>query len=165
MRCAALSLLLMVTAPAAVQGEWPFDDLQPSKPPSSLELGPRGGYDWDGDTYSAGAQVRIPVWRRTRVALVPSGDVFNDGTGADWQANLDILLSPGPRGGFYGGLGFGWVELAWGVRERAVNQVLGLRLPLARGRYRSYVEARWTELDEATAFRIVFGFNVVLLRY
>lgn len=160
----ALCLLLLL--PSLATAEWPFDgdDLRPRRPPASAEIGLRGGYDWDGDTYSAGGQARLPLWRRSRVILVPSGDLYNDGSGADWQANVDLVLSPGPRGGFYGGLGLGWVE-AGGEREREVNQLLGLNLPLGRGRTRTYVEARWTERDAGTAFRIVFGLNLVLLRY
>jgi putative exporter of polyketide antibiotics len=50
-------------------------------------------------------------------------------------------------------------------RERAVNQVLGLRLPLGRDRVQSYIEARWTELNRETVFRLVFGLNLNLFRY
>lgn len=129
-----------------------------------MQFGPRAGYDYDGDTYSAGAQLRVPLWRRSRFTLTPSGDIYNDGTRADWQANIDLLMAPGPRGGLYAGLGLGWVETAEG-QERAVNQVIGLQLPVSRGPMGLYVEGRWTELNRKTVFRLVVGLNLALLRY
>ena len=162
-----LFLLVLPGTVAVGHAEWPYDDddIGRRRRPSAVGLGPRVGYDYDGDTFSAGAQLRIPVWRRSRVMVVPSGDLFDNGSGADWQVNVDLLVSPGPRGGFYGGLGFGWVEDDREKRERAVNQVLGLRLPLGRGRTQTYVEARWTELNRETVFRLVFGISLTLFRY
>jgi hypothetical protein len=169
-RTSHLVLALLLTVPAAAvssHAEWPYDDGDVVRRGSAspVELGPRGGYDWDGDTFTAGAQLRIPLWRRSRFTLAPSGDLYNDGTTADWQANVDLLVSPGPRGGFYAGLGFSWIEDGREKRERAVNQVLGLHMPLGSGRTRSYLEARWTELNRDTVFRVVFGINVALFRY
>ena len=164
-----LLFLLVLSGTVTVgHAEWPYDDDDVGRRarPSAFGLGPRAGYDFDGDTFSVGAQLRIPVWRRSRIMVVPSGDVFDNGSGADWQMNVDLLVSPGPRGGFYGGLGFGWVEEdGRQKRELAVNQVLGLRLPLGRGRTQTYVEARWTELNRETVFRLVFGLNLTLFRY
>lgn len=161
----ALWLLLIVVCSASPgAAEWPYDEVEPRGGGTAVQLGPRAGYDYDGDTYSAGAQLRVPIWRRSRFTLTPSADLYNDGTRTDWQANLDLLMAPGPRGGIYAGLGFAWVEAATG-RERAINQVIGLQIPLGRGPLRSYVEARWTELDRKTVFRLVVGVNVALLRY
>ncbi len=162
-----LLLTILLGSAASSHAEWPYDDgdIGRRRGLSPVTLGPRGGYDYDGDAFSVGGQLRIPLWRRSRVTLAPSGDFFNDGSGADWQANVDVLISPGPRGGFYGGLGFGWVAEGRSERERAVNQVLGLRRPFGRGRTQTYVEARWTELDRETVFRLVFGLNLTLFRY
>ena len=132
-RSGSAHLLLLLLILAATTGishaEWPYDDYDTGRRGRAVPvaLGPRAGYDYDGDTFSAGVQLRIPLWRRSRFLLVPSGDIYDDGKGTDWQANVDLLVSPGPRGGFYGGLGFAWVEDGRPQRERAVNQVLGDR--------------------------------------
>lgn len=169
MRLRRVHLLLLLFVPgSAVVGhaEWPYDeDVRHRRVPTAVELGLRGGYDYDGDTYSAGGQLRIPLWRRSRFVLAPSGDIYNDGNRTDWQANVDLLMSPGPGGGLYAGLGFGWVEDGRPQRERAVNQVAGLTRPLGRGAGQVYLEARWTALNRKTAFRLVFGVNIALFRY
>ena len=161
-----LAIELLLITVAGSEAEWPYDDEDLGRRSRSapVELGARIGYDYDGDTISGGAQLRIPLGRRSRFVLVPSGDAFNGGDGADWQVNLDLLMSPGPRGGLYAGLGFGWSEED-GERERAVNQVVGVRVPFGRGRVRSYVEGRWTELNRDNVFRLVAGLNVALFRY
>ena len=71
----------------------------------TVEFGVRGGYDFDGDVGSAGAQLRVPLIRQ--VMLVPSGDVFFAGDESDtnWQLNTDLLIRPDELGGLYGGLG------------------------------------------------------------
>jgi hypothetical protein len=162
-------LLLLLTVPGSVvvgHAEWPYDeDVGRRGNRTAVELGARGGYDYDGNAYSAGGQLRIPLWRRSRFTLVPSADIYNDGKGADWQANVDLLMSPGPNGGLYAGLGFAWVEDGRPERERAVNQVVGLKRPLGRGAGQAYLEARWTELNRKTAFRLVFGVNIALFSY
>ena len=62
-------------------------------------------------------------------------------------------------------LGFGWVEEGRPDRERAINQILGLRLPVGRRGLRAYLEGRWTELARDTVFRLVGGVNISLFSY
>src|SRR5690606_35768517 len=73
------------------------------RPP--VEFGVRGGYDFDADVGSAGAQLRVPLIRQ--LLVVPSGDVFfaDDGQGTNWQINADLLARPDGLGGVYGGIG------------------------------------------------------------
>ncbi|MDA0334364.1 MAG: hypothetical protein O2782_04290 [bacterium] len=166
LRTFLLLLLLLLGKTVVAYAEWPYDEDSGRRGVrTAVELGPRAGYDYDGDAYSAGGQLRIPLWRRSRFVLAPSGDIYNDGTRADWQANVDLLMSPGPRGGLYAGLGFGWLEDGSAQRERAVNQLVGLTRPLGQGAGHAYLEARWTELNRKTIFRLVFGINLALFSY
>ena len=159
--------LLWITAATAAAAEWPFDDDDGGgrgrhRPGTGIALGPRVGYDDDGDTYSAGGQLLlgIPLGRRAGISLAPSADVFNDGDGADWQANLDLMTSAGP--GLYVGLGAAWVTTG-GQRSTRFNQLVGLRLPgNPGGRARPYAELRWTEQNREYAFRVVVGVDWTL---
>ena len=161
----AVALLIAGVTPSGA--EWPYDT--PRRGGMPLEVGVRAGYDYDGDVPSAGAQMRVPIPRLRGFMLVPSADIFdadaNADDRADWQMNVDLLMSAGPRGGLYAGLGFGWVEEGRPKRERAINQVLGLRLPVGRRGMRAYIEGRWTELARDTVFRLVGGVNIPLFRY
>lgn len=159
--CLTMITVLLVVAP--VLGEWPYD-VSPRGRGTPVEFGARVGHDYDGDAPSAGLQLRLPLPKIRGFVLAPSADVYNDGDQADWQVNLDLLMSAGPRGGFYAGLGFGWVEEGLENRERAVNQILGLRLPLGRGGTRAFIEGRWTELARDNVFRLVGGVNLPLFR-
>ena len=161
-----LAIGLLHAAVVGSDGEWPFDDddFERRSRSAPVELGPRVGYDDDGDTISGGVQLRVPLGRRSRFVLVPSGDAFYGGDGADWQVNLDLMMGSGPRGGLYLGLGVGWSEQD-GKRQRGVNQVVGLHLPFGRAGVRCYVEGRWTEVNRNNLFRITVGLNVPLFRY
>ena len=144
-----LALCLVVVGDSAAQrGRWS------SKP--SPQIGVRGGYDYDIDAWSAGGQARWPFGRRGKYQLVPSGDVFFADGVADWQGNVDWLLSPGPRGGFYFGIGVGYSSRPIDG-ERVFNRLVGLRLS-----QRLYVESRWTNVDGRNLFRLVVGYNISL---
>ena len=163
MRVQRLTSLLTLFSVAIAEAEWPYDDESFAGGQSvPVEIGARVGYDYDGETTSAGGQLCVPIGRGGRFIIVPSSDIYFDGEGVDWQANVDVMMSPGPRGGFYAGLGFGWAKDD-GDRNRAVNQVIGLRLPLS-GLW-AYAEGRWTELERGTAIRVVGGLNIPLFRY
>ncbi len=157
-------ITLLLAGISSVDAEWPYDDAPRSRG-LPLEIGVRVGHDYDSEAPSGGGQVRIPIPRFRGFMLVPSADIYDADDGVDWQANVDLLMSSGPRGGFYAGLGFGWAEEGRPERERAINQILGLRLPIGRGGLRAYVEGRWTELARDTVFRLVGGVNVPLFRY
>ncbi len=161
---AALMAVVWFVCVSQVQSEWPYDD-SPLRRGTPVEIGVRVGHDYDGEAPSAGAQLRLSIPRLRGFILVPSADIFDADEGADWQVNVDLLMSSGPRGGFYGGLGFGWVEEGRPDRERAINQILGLRLPVGRRGLRAYLEGRWTELARDTVFRLVGGVNIPLFSY
>ena len=155
---------LLALSTTMARAEWPYDE-RPRGRGMPVEIGVRVGHDYDGDAPSVGGQLRLPIPRVRQFILVPSTDIYNNGTGADWQANVDLLMAAGPRGGIYAGLGYGWVEEGRDKRERAINQILGLRLPVGRGGMRAYIEGRWTELARDTVFRLVGGVNIPLFRY
>ncbi|MBT3343050.1 MAG: hypothetical protein HN712_25405 [Gemmatimonadetes bacterium] len=159
-----LAVCLLVLSVTMAQAEWPYNERSRGRG-TPVEIGVRVGHDYDGDTPSAGGQLRLPIPRLRGFVLVPSVDIYNDGTGADWQANVDLLMSGGPRGGIYAGLGYGWAEEGLEERERAINQILGLRIPLGDGGTRAYIEGRWTELARDNVFRLVGGLNIPLFRY
>lgn len=140
--------LVAVVDAEAQRGRW---SLKPSP-----QIGVRGGYDYDIDVWSAGGQARWPFGRRGKYQLVPSGDVFFAEGEEDWQANVDLILSPGPRGGFYFGGGVGYSSRPV-VGERVFNRLVGLRLSR-----RLYMESRWTNVDGRNLFRLVVGYNLSL---
>ena len=125
-----------------------------SKP--STEIGVRGGFDYDIDAWSAGGQFRLPFAKRGRLQFAPSGDVFFTQHEIDWQANADLIYSPGPRGGFYFGGGMAFSDRP-GIAERGVNRMVGLRLSP-----RFYIESRWTSLEGRSLYRMVVGYNISL---
>lgn len=129
------------------------------------QFGVRGGYDFEEDVGSAGAQLRIPVV--AQLLVVPSADVFF-GDGASWQLNGDLALRPDDLAGVYGGVGVALLnrddpEGPDDDRETEVgyNLFLGLESGRFRGTsVRPFVEARWTGVDDDVPFRLAAGFNV-----
>lgn len=150
-------------------------DRSPS-PWESAQFGVRGGYDFEEDVGSAGAQLRIPLV--PQLLLVPSADVFfgdddEDGGAAEWQLNGDLVLRPAELGGVYGGVGVAFMnrddpeDLDEDDEETEVGY--NLLLGLESGRFggtslRPFVEARWTGVDDYLPFRLVAGFNVPISR-
>lgn len=130
-----------------------------------VEFGVRGGYDFDADVGSAGAQVRIPLIRQ--LLLVPSGDVYfaDDGEGTDWQVNADLVARPDDLGGLYGGIGAAFMQTDFDADgesevEAGYNLLAGIEAgAILRTRVRPFAEARWSFVDEADPFRLVAGIN------
>jgi hypothetical protein len=130
-----------------------------------IEFGVRGGYDFDADVGSAGAQVRIPLVRQ--LLVVPSGDVFfaDEGEGTEWQVNADLVARPDELGGLYGGVGAAFLRTDFDADgdqevEAGYNLIAGMEAgSLLQTRVRPFVEARWSFVDEADPFRLVVGIN------
>lgn len=130
-----------------------------------IEFGVRGGYDFDLDTGSAGAQFRVPLVRQ--VMVVPSADVFfaRDGGDTDWQINGDLLVKPDELGGFYGGAGAAFLRSDFdGDSEQEVEAGYNLFVGIDGGRLfetrlRPFAEARWSSVDDLDPFRLVIGIN------
>ena len=140
-------------------GSWGGRSLRPV-----MEFGIRAGRDYDIDVWSAGAQFRLPLGRRSRFQIIPSGDFFMAREEADWQANFDVAFRPGPRGGLYGGIGLAVTDRyrdGDGNRETkaGTNNFIGMRLPMRSMAARLYLEARWTYVDGESPFRLVVGLN------
>ena len=96
-------------------GRWAIvHDRSPSRSPwEAAQFGVRGGYDFEEDVGSAGAQLRIPLV--PQLLLVPSADVFfgdgdDEGGAAEWQLNGDLVLRPAGLGGLYGGAGVAFLN-------------------------------------------------------
>jgi hypothetical protein len=133
-----------------------------------VEFGVRGGYDFDADVGSAGAQLRIPLIRQ--LLIVPSGDVFfaDEGEGTDWQINADLLARPDELGGIYGGIGAAFLQTDFDLDgeqevEAGYNLLAGIEGgSLLSTRVRPFAEARWTFVDELDPFRLVVGINTAV---
>lgn len=130
-----------------------------------VEFGVRGGYDFEDDQGSAGAQIRVPVIRQFAVA--PSFDVYLGDEGANWQFNADGIIKPDMLGGVYVGGGAAVLRREFDVLEGEETKVGWNALAgIDAGRIggsslRPFAEARWTGVgDDFTAFRLVAGFNV-----
>lgn len=129
-----------------------------------VEFGVRGGYDFQDDVASAGTQLRIPLVRQLR--LVPSGDVFFDDAPTEWQINVDLQVQPDAFGGLYGGAGAAFVNRDFDLdadedTEAGYNLFLGIDGgPLLDARVRPFAEARWTDVEDYSPFRLLLGINV-----
>jgi hypothetical protein len=129
-----------------------------------VQFGVRGGYDFEQEVGSAGAQLRIPLIRQ--VLLEPSADVFFDDAATEWQLNADVIAAPDELGGLYLGAGAAFAsrdddfDADDGV-EAGFNLLLGIDSGrVFDTRLRPFAEARWTGVGEFDAFRLVLGANV-----
>jgi len=129
-------------------------------------FGVRGGHDFEEGVTSAGAQLRFPLVRQ--LLLVPSGDVYLDSDDArtEWQLNADLAVQPDELGGLYAGIGAAFVNRDFeldgdgGVRT-GFNLLLGLQGGrLLDTRVEPFVEARWTEVEDYSPFRLLAGIDV-----
>ncbi|CAN5862935.1 hypothetical protein BH23GEM3_BH23GEM3_21740 [soil metagenome] len=133
-------------------------------PAPPLEFGVRGGYDFDENLGSAGAQIRIPLAHP--IQLVPSGDVFFADARTQWQINTDLVFRPLALGGLYGGVGAAFVSREFDAIEpretrAGYNLVAGLRgNRLSSTSVNPFVEARWTAVDDYSPFRLTLGVDV-----
>ena len=132
------------------------------RPP--VELGVRGGWDFDGGQGSIGTQLRVPVIRPFAVA--PSFDAFFGDEGASWQLNLDGQIRPMALGGLYFGGGGARIRrefdvLAGNETKVGWNALLGIDGGrVARTTLRPFAEGRWSGAGDFHAFRLVAGVNV-----
>jgi hypothetical protein len=131
------------------------------------ELGLRGGYDFRSSTGSIGADLRLPVGPRGGLALAPSGDLFFNTPGHDWQTNLDAELRV-PRNGLYGGGGAALLHHQFdpaGERETRWGWNLFAGLEPSFPPVRPFVETRWTfQGQHFSAFRLLGGIHVPIGR-
>lgn len=133
-----------------------------------VELGVRGGYDFEAEGGLFGAHLRVPV--AGPVTFLPSFDVaVDEDAAAPWQANADVVLRPARLAGLYAGLGAAFVHLEDELEddhetEVGLNVVLGLDGGrIAETRLRPFAEGRWTRIDDdRDAFRLVAGFSVAV---
>ncbi len=144
----------------------------PFFPRALPEFGLRGGYDFDTNSGSLGADFRLPVGRRGHFALAPSGDLFFNSPGHDWQLNLDGELRA-PLVGLYGGGGGALIHHVFpgtiltpgsgpiAERETRAGWNLFAGLEPSFAPIRPFVETRWTfQGDHYSAFRLVGGLHV-----
>ncbi len=128
------------------------------------QFGIRGGYDFDADVGTAGAQIRAPL--APGLVLAPSADVFFNDSPTEWQINADLLVRPAALGGLYGGFGAAFLNRDFDVvgddeTEVGLNLILGLESGRIRNTsVRPFVEGRWTTVEDYDAFRLVAGINV-----
>jgi hypothetical protein len=132
----------------------------------AVQFGVRGGYDFEQDVGTAGAQLRLPL--APQLTLAPSADVFFQDEGSNWQLNTDLLLRPYALGGVYGGIGVAFLnreDLDRFDSDAETEVGYNLLVGIESGRFagstlRPFAEARWTGVDDYNAFRLVAGFNV-----
>lgn len=135
-------------------------------PAAPVEMGIRGGYDFEAEAGTFGGHLRVPV--AGPLTLVPSLDVALDDASSPWQANADLVLRPPALAGVYAGLGAAFARLEDGLGDRdtevGLNVVAGLDGGrIGRTRLRPFAEGRWTRIDEdRDTFRLAAGFNVAV---
>ncbi len=124
------------------------------------EIGARVGYDFKANIWSLGGQLRVPA--RVLESLLSGDSYFAAGT-HPWQLNLDLAFRLRRLSSLYAGGGIGiFHDLTTDVGP---NVLVGLHPPARRGApIRPYAEGRWTFLNGATPFRLVFGVNLLLGR-
>ncbi len=184
---AAAAAALLLTIPQTAQAQWRrrrpprrggrAGYVAPFFPRALPEFGLRGGYDFDTQSGSLGADLRLPIGPRGRFALAPSGDLFFNTPGHDWQLNLDGELRA-PRVGLYGGGGAALIHHAFGPplttpagflvepeRETKAGWNLFAGLEPSFAPIRPFVETRWTfQGDHYSAFRLTAGLHVPIGR-
>ena len=134
------------------------------RPSLGVEFGVRGGYDFDDEAGSAGAQLRIPLARP--IHLAPSGDVYFGDARTDWQLNADLVVRPALLGGLYAGVGGALVRRDFDDTDErdtkaGYNLLVGLRSGRIAGtNVRPFAEARWTDAGDYSPFRLVAGIDV-----
>jgi hypothetical protein len=174
----AAALLLIVTAHGVAEPQRRPPERRPTRRPPvvvierrearqpslGVEFGVRGGYDFEDDVGSAGAQLRIPLARPLHLA--PSADVYFGDARTDWQLNTDLVVRPALLGGVYAGIGGALVRRDFddtGEQDTKAgyNLLVGLRSNRIAGTsVRPFAEARWTHTSDYSPFRLVAGIDV-----
>jgi len=129
------------------------------------EIGLRGGYEFRGKDWSAGAQARASLARGSD--LIFSGDYFfADGT--NFQLNMDIALPLMPGGGFYAGGGLGMAFTNVGVSSGLATTIGGnVFIGLAPYKSKSqglhwFIEGRMFLRNGENPLMVVLGLNTPL---
>ncbi|HEX6925676.1 MAG TPA: hypothetical protein VF167_09600 [Longimicrobiaceae bacterium] len=168
MRAIFCLALMLVMGADLLEAQWRRRIREPERSgrgEAPVEFGVRGGYDFDAEVGSAGAQLRIPLVRQ--LLVVPSGDVFfaEEDEGTSWQLNADLVVRPDELGGFYGGAGAAFLRADFDADdEREVEAGYNLFVGLEGGRLlstrvRPFAEARWSSVEDLEPFRLVAGIN------
>jgi opacity protein-like surface antigen len=126
-----------------------------------VNVGIRGGRDFENRAWSLGGQATVPAG--VRIDLRPSGDYFfGDRTPFRWQLNADATMSFGPSRRIYGGGGAAFTRVrALSEVKTGYNLFFGL-LSDAAARRKAFLEFRWTFVNRTSPFRLVFGFHQAL---
>jgi opacity protein-like surface antigen len=126
-----------------------------------VNVGARGGRDFENHAWSLGGQVTVPAG--ARIELRPSGDYyFGDRTAFRWQLNADATMSFGLSRQLYGGGGAAFTQVrALSKVKTGYNLFFGL-LSNAATRRKMFLEFRWTFVNQASPFRLVLGFHQAL---
>jgi hypothetical protein len=135
--------------------------------PPRFILGLRAGYDYDAEVWSLGGQFVLPLGSRPGgLQIIPSGDLFFINGATDWQINLDAAIRLMM---LYGGVGIAYLNRDFQQpdekdKKTGTNLFIGMPLPLPLYKLRilSFVEARWTEVENERLFRLVVGLNFML---
>jgi hypothetical protein len=122
-----------------------------------IQVGLRGGRDFENHAWSLGGQVALPV-RRT-LELRPSGDLFFPrGEGMGWQVNGDAAIHLGQGGGLYAGGGIAFAHRDDSDTKTGYNLFFGLSTAEASQRWKGFAEFRWTFVNDESPFRLALGF-------
>ncbi len=127
----------------------------------SSEFGVRGGYDFQVDSWTAGAQLRLPLLG-SPFMLIPGGDLVFEDVGTGWQLTGDGAVEVG---GVYFGGGYTLLHRAFILdddlsTEGGTSLFVGLIGDRSRESARPGVEARWSFVDGETALRLMVSLNV-----
>jgi hypothetical protein len=123
-----------------------------------IEVGLRGGRDFENHAWTLGAQLRVPV--RQSLELRPSGDLlFPSDAGTGWQLNGDAAIRFG-SGDFYAGGGIAFLHPDGGDTDSGYNLFFGIATSSAR--YKPFLEFRWTFINDTSPFRLMLGFSLPL---
>ncbi|MGH7525342.1 MAG: hypothetical protein ACREMX_01405 [Gemmatimonadales bacterium] len=123
-----------------------------------VQVGLRGGRDFENHAWSLGGQIQVPMGRN--LELRPSGDVFFPREGSDgWQLNGDGAIRLGQGGGLYAGGGIALVHLDDSDTETGYNLFFGLSTAPPLSRWKPFLEFRWTFVNDTSPFRLALGFG------
>jgi len=130
----------------------------------TMWFGLNGGYDISTDVWNAGGQLKFPAGP---FCFMPGGSMYFTQNNIDWQANIDLALSPRFTYGLYGGAGFaiaGRDTTGVGIRNiyTGLNLFAGYQLPLKRTPIRPYTEFRCTWLEGKPLLQVNLGVDFAI---
>ncbi len=149
-------------------------DAQLSQPGASagwapIQVGVRGGYDYNSTGYLLGAQLHIPLLPTGIVEIMPNADVtFLKGL-KEYQYGVEaVFVTGGRRGGLYAGGGIGWRNSIYEQAPKRETKttptvVVGLRAnEIPSIHLVPQVEVRWIFLPDVKVDPRVLSFGVNL---